>query len=127
MGTTTQNLSTTAAAAASVTFAEDLSPHIQAAYEQAENDKLLLGAEGNIPSLQVPPTRREDGKGMKYRYNHFVTGEPQQKIEELLQQQRTSEQQHAGFDYEYECDSSDTRTQSSIAKLQRSKQQNFYA
>ena len=92
MGTATETIhaTATAAAAPAITFDEDISPKARAELEHQENAQMLAEAEGNIPALQVLPTRRDDGKSMAYRYNYFVTGEPQQSIENLLRKQRES-------------------------------------
>lgn len=97
MGTATETIhaTATAAAAPAITFDEDISPKARAELEHQENAQMLAEAEGNIPALQVLPTRRDDGKAMSYRYNYFVTGEPQQSIEDLLRIQRKSGQNQA--------------------------------
>lgn len=92
MGSATETIAATIKTKTkNITFTEDIDPKQLEELERIENEKLLLLAEGNIPSIQLFPTRRDDGKAITYRYNYFVTGEPQKLIEDMLSKQRESE------------------------------------
>jgi WD40 repeat protein len=73
-----------------VKFEEDITLAEAAAMQAEEDAKALSTAEGYIPALQFRPggNERDDGKVMRYRYNYFVTGLPQRRIESLLRARR---------------------------------------
>lgn len=82
--------STAAAASGGVKFSEDITEEEAERIEAEEIAAAIATAEGMIPALQLPPHRgaRDDGKAVTYRYNYFVTGLPQRRIEAMLQMQR---------------------------------------
>ena len=92
MGSVDSTLKETTSTNTSITFAEDITPEEKMQFEKEQLDAALIDAEGNIPSVQLNPINnaRQDGKAISYKYNYFVTGLPQQRIEFLLKQQRES-------------------------------------
>ena len=91
MGSAESTVRATAEAGASVVkFEEDITPEEASKIAAAEAAAALKdeSVEGMIAAVQMMPSQRDDGKAITYRYNYFVTGLPQRRIESLLKAQR---------------------------------------
>ena len=79
---------TTKASAAIVKFEEDITPEEASRMAAAEEAAALDdNVEGMIAAVQLIPGD-SDGKAVRFRYNYFVTGLPQRRIESMLKAQR---------------------------------------